>query len=78
MAPCGLNFYIFINFHEPHANKNQNYQPKNENKFQCFLIHMYTHQAQQQNTFPGKKLRWNVTTKNIKDVKFLILKMKWD
>jgi hypothetical protein len=57
MAPCGLNFYIFINFHEPHANKNQNYQPKNENKFQCFLIHMYTHQAQQQNTFPGKKLR---------------------
>jgi hypothetical protein len=34
--------------------KNHNYQPQDEKKFGRFVIHMYTHQAKQQNTFHGK------------------------
>jgi hypothetical protein len=50
----GTAIYIYINFHGPCANKNHNYQPQYEKKIEYFFIHVYTHQAQQQNTFHGK------------------------
>jgi hypothetical protein len=53
VAPCGLNFYIFINFHGPWQTKNHNYQTQDE-KIGCFFIHMYIHQTKQQNTFHEK------------------------
>jgi hypothetical protein len=38
VAPCGLNFYIFISFHGSWRTKNQNYQPQDEKKIYVFLF----------------------------------------
>jgi hypothetical protein len=34
--------------------KNHKYQPHDKKKLDVFLIHTYTHQAQEQNIFHGK------------------------
>jgi hypothetical protein len=56
--------------------KNHNYQSQDGKKiFKCFfLMHMYTHQAQQQNIFHGKSKIHNERTKIIKKCQILILK----
>jgi hypothetical protein len=64
VAPFGLNFYILLVFMDHVQIKNQ---------FRGFLIHTYTHQAQQQNIFHGKSEIHNVTTKVTKKSQILVL-----
>jgi hypothetical protein len=42
VAPCGLNFYIFISFHGSWQTKNQNYQPQDEKKLAVFYSHVHS------------------------------------
>ncbi len=69
MAPFDL--YILLVFMDHVQTKNHDYQSQDKKQFICFLIHMYIHQAQQQNIFHGKSKIHNVTRKITKNVKFL-------
>jgi hypothetical protein len=42
VAPCGLNFYIFINFHGPLQTKNQNYQTQDEKNWMFYYPHVHS------------------------------------
>jgi hypothetical protein len=55
--------------------KNHNYQPQYEKKIEWFFFHMYNHHTQQQKPFT-KSQSQNVTTKILRNVKFLNLNVR--